>query len=225
MTDDLTLYYSPGSCSRVPMIQLEQAGAAYALRRVSTQKGETRTEAYRRINPKGKVPVLVDRGRVVTENVAIAFHLAQRFPDAELLPPASQTAELVEALSLMAWCASGLHPLIGRMRLPQRVGGDDAHAQARVKELAAQELADQLEAAAEPRLKSGPWLLGDGWCAADAYLFWVCLRGQESGLDLGRFPGVAGHVGRMQERPAVRAALEREAAAEAGEGLSGQPKA
>jgi glutathione S-transferase len=147
MSDTPRLYFSPGACSRVPMILLEEAHAAYTLQRVSAQLGQTRSQAFLRLNPKGKVPVLVDGGQTITENVAIALHLAQRFADAALLPTPPQPRDLTEALSLLSWCASGLHPLIGRLRMPQRAC-DLPEAQARMRERPAVARALEREASA-----------------------------------------------------------------------------
>lgn len=48
----------------------------------------------------------------------------QRIEAAGLMPQASQPAALVDALSLMVRCASGVHPPITRLRLPQRIYND-----------------------------------------------------------------------------------------------------
>ncbi len=205
----LTLYFSPGACSRVPMVLLEEAQADYALRCVSAQKRETRTPAFLQINPKGKVPVLLDGTYSVTENVAIAWHLALRFPEARLLP--AEPGALAEAVSLLAWCASGMHPLIGRMRRPQG-GCDVPQALPRIVAMAGDELAAQL-AIADARLAGKPWLLGDTWCAADACLLWICPRASDVGIEISRWPRIDEHRIRMQIRPAVMRAMAREAAA------------
>ncbi len=54
----VALYYSPGSCSRVSMIALEETGIAYAAIPVILANGEQMADAYRELNPKGKVPAL-----------------------------------------------------------------------------------------------------------------------------------------------------------------------
>src|SRR5437868_5644486 len=68
---DLRLYFSPGACSRVPMIALEEIGQPFDTRLVAFMKGEHRTAEYLALNPAGKVPLLVADGRPVTQNVAI----------------------------------------------------------------------------------------------------------------------------------------------------------
>jgi glutathione S-transferase len=60
-----TLYWSPGSASMAPHACLEEAGAAYTLKRVDTSKGEHQSADYLSLNPKGKVPTLVIDGNDV----------------------------------------------------------------------------------------------------------------------------------------------------------------
>jgi glutathione S-transferase len=67
----LTLYYAPGSSSMASHLVLEEAGAEYETRFVNEDAGEHRTEAYLRVNPRGKVPALrLADGSVLVENVA-----------------------------------------------------------------------------------------------------------------------------------------------------------
>ena len=83
----LTLYYAPGSSSMASHITLEEAGARYETRFVNEGAGEHRTEAYLRVNPRGKVPALrLTDGTVLVENVAIQTYIARTHPEAGLLP-------------------------------------------------------------------------------------------------------------------------------------------
>ncbi len=54
----LTLYYAPGACSMAAHIVLEESGEKYEPRKVDLAGGEQRTEAYLKLNPQGRVPVL-----------------------------------------------------------------------------------------------------------------------------------------------------------------------
>jgi len=83
---DTVLYAAPGTCARVPMIALEEARQDFEVRVVRFMKNEHRSPEYLALNPKGKVPLLLMDGAPLTENVAILLHLAERFPEARLLP-------------------------------------------------------------------------------------------------------------------------------------------
>lgn len=56
---------------------LEEAGVEYTLREVNIPRGETRTEEFRRINPNGTVPTLVEDGFAMWESNAIVWHVAE----------------------------------------------------------------------------------------------------------------------------------------------------
>ena len=76
----LTLYYAPGACSMAAHIALEESGEKYQPQKVDLANGEQRTEAYLKINPQGRVPVLrLDDGEPLSENTAILPYLGKRF--------------------------------------------------------------------------------------------------------------------------------------------------
>ena len=76
----LTLYYAPGACSMAAHIVLEESGEKYEPKKVDLANGEQRTEAYLKINPQGRVPVLrLDNNEPLAENTAILPYLGKRF--------------------------------------------------------------------------------------------------------------------------------------------------
>ncbi|MBK9351808.1 MAG: glutathione S-transferase family protein [Sulfuritalea sp.] len=152
------------------MIALEETGIAYAAMPVILANGEQLTDAYRKLNPKGKVPALRVGDHILTETIAILDYLAKLYPKAALLPIGDPLVEAT-ALATLAWCASGLHPLVTRLRLPQKFCDHPGTAD-RVRELARNELAAQLGIADE-RPAHQDWLPGRHWSIADTYLAWV----------------------------------------------------
>jgi hypothetical protein len=56
----LKLYFAPGACSFVPHTLLEASGAPFEPVMVKLHKGEQNSPAFRAVNPRGQVPVLVD---------------------------------------------------------------------------------------------------------------------------------------------------------------------
>ncbi|MGB8843605.1 MAG: glutathione S-transferase [Aliidongia sp.] len=84
--DTITLFHAPQTRSAGTFTMLEELGAPYTLHVLNMKAGEHRQPAYLAINPMGKVPAILHRGQLVTEQVAIALYLADLFPAAGLAP-------------------------------------------------------------------------------------------------------------------------------------------
>ena len=198
----LTLYYAPVACSLVPLVTLHESGAEFDVQPISLKDGQQRSPEYLRINPKSKVPVLVIDGEALTENVAILTWLAGAFPAAKLLPTDPKNA--IKALSLMAWCASGLHPPLTRIFYPARFC-DAPGSEESVRKLAVEEVVKSFKIV-DGLLAGREWVF-DHWTAVDAYLFWVWRRFGIFKIELPPFPNYAGHGERMMKRESVQRAL------------------
>jgi glutathione S-transferase len=207
----LTLYFGPGACSLVPHIALEEAGVPFEPRPMSLRKGQQRTPEYLAMNPKGKVPLLLIDGKPLTENVAIAWYLAKTFPKARLLPQGDAEAE-AQAISLLAWYASGIHPRFSALFGPQRLC-DLPDSADNVKKLAAADTAKNL-AIVDTLLAGKDWALGSQWSYVDAYLFVFWRWANFHKLDLSPYKNYAKHAERMESRLSVKRALAREAEAQ-----------
>lgn len=207
---DLTLYFAPGSCSRVPLIALEEIGQPFTTHLVLFAKGEHKSPEYLAMNPAGKVPLLVADGRPIAQNLAIQTFLAQSFPGAGLLPFTGDPHTDARILSQLAWFSGDLHPLVTRIRIP--AFACDV-APVRVKEQASEAMTAQLRPL-DTLLAEQPWVLGGAWSTLDAYLYWVWFRITGAGFDT-QFANIAAHHDRMTARPAVRRALAREGDAQA----------
>ena len=85
-TDTITLFHSPQSRSSGALTLLEELGAPYQLHVLNMKAGEQRRPQYLAINPLGKVPAILHRGELITEQVAIFIYLADLFPAAGLAP-------------------------------------------------------------------------------------------------------------------------------------------
>jgi maleylpyruvate isomerase len=71
--------------------------------------GEQLTAGYRKLNPDGLVPTIVDGDAVVQQSLAIIEYLEERYPNPPLLPPEPQARAYVRALALQIACE--IHPL------------------------------------------------------------------------------------------------------------------
>ena len=201
----LTLYFAPDSCARVPLIALEEIGHPYTLETVAFMKGQHRSFEYLLLNPKGKVPTLVVDNEPLTENVAILTFLAERFPEAKLLPPARGSFADAQCLADLSYCASGLHPIVTRLRIPQ-LFCDTPEGQASVFEMAEIAMRPHFSLI-DRRLSQGPWWFGESWSIVDAYLNWVWFRVTGTAFETSPYSHFARHDAQLRQRPAVQRAL------------------
>jgi glutathione S-transferase len=203
----LELVWSPGTCSRVTLVALEEIGEPFTTTLAPMERMSDR--AFLELNPKGKVPVLLIDGAAFTENTAIVGYLARLYPEAQLLPVGDPLIE-TDALATMSWFAAGLHPSITRLRFPLRFCDTPGSAES-TRAHAAATLRGCFEIV-EQRLADREWLY-ERWSVVDAYLLWVWFRAVGSGMDASGLARCASHAAACEARPSVARALDREEAA------------
>ena len=206
----LELYYATGACSLVPHVALEEAGAAFQATRVDLASGEQRSEAYRLINPLGRVPALAVDGEVISENIAILTYIAHQFPESGVLPLQWPLA-LGRAYELMSWLASTAHVTIAQIWRTERFT-DDAEAAVALQRDGRVHVAAHF-ATIEQKI-AGEWVLGHRFSVLDPYLLVFWRWGERLGMDMSAYPRWADLVQRTKARPTVARVLERETLAQ-----------
>jgi glutathione S-transferase len=202
----LTLFYAPGACSMASHILLEEIGEPYEIKPVALAKGEQRTEAYLKINPRGRVPALrLDSGEVLSENVAILPYIAKSHPKAKLLP----TDPLGEArcVSLMGFFSSSVHVAFAHIGRPERYAADEA-AFPTVKEAGRKAFFNYLKDI-DGMLAGKEWFF-DHFTACDPYGLVFYWWGKRIELPVQELANYTAHKDRMLKRPAVKRVLEQE---------------
>ena len=82
----MKLYFLPGACSIGIHALLAEIGHPFEIEKAA-RPATPEFEAYKRINPKGKVPALIrDDGSLLTEFPVIALYLARINPESGLIP-------------------------------------------------------------------------------------------------------------------------------------------
>lgn len=109
----LTFYHSPMSTAVITDLVLEELAIPCERVRIDLKKGETRTQEFLRINPNGKVPVLVHDGMPIWESAAITLYLGEIFGVAKGLYP-EPGPERGEAMKWVVWCNVTLGDAFGR---------------------------------------------------------------------------------------------------------------
>ena len=203
----MTLYFSPGACSLASHIGLEETGAQYELKAVLLAKGEQRTEAYQKINPRGKVPALSVDGKVLVENTAILTYLNRLFPDKKLMP--ADPAEEALCIGTMCWFSSVVHPAYQRLHRPERFADSEA-AHATVKENGKKMFWSHLQEI-DGMIKGNDWVMGRDFTAVDGYALVFHGWASRSGLPMDDLKNYSAWRERMMNRPSVRKSVDDEA--------------
>lgn len=206
MTQPLILYYSPGACSLVPHIALEEAAADYTAERVTLADGDHQTPEYLKINPHARVPALGVGDRVITENVAILNYLGQSFGGAGAVPD-GEPLIAARCNELLGWFASSVHIAFAQFWRPERFTGD-AGVHAAIVEGGSRVLDGQF-AEIEGLIGNG-WTVEGQFTAADSYLLTFFRWGKRIGKDMTAFPRWGGLVARILHREAVQRAIGAE---------------
>lgn len=206
----LKLFYSPGACSMASHIALEEAGAAYERHRVNLAGGEQRSEAYAKINPKGRVPALATDKGILTETPAILAYIAQTHPGTKLAPLDDPFA-FARLQEFNSFLASTVHVSHAHRVRGSRWSDDPAVIEG-LKPKVKQNMADAFQLI-EDKMLAGPYVLGEQFSVADPYLFTLARWLEGDGVDIKNFPKVNAHQKRVADRPAVQSVLAAEKAA------------
>lgn len=202
----LVLYYAPNTCALAPYVTLTEANARFEVKPLNFRKGQNMSAEYLQLNPKHKVPLLIVDGRPLTESVAIQLWIARTFPDAKLLP--TDPWEELKAISMLSWCASGIHPFLSRINSPPKVC-DVAGSEASVVKAAREVLFENYKIA--DNLLGGRTFFFDHFTAPDAHFFWCLRRGLQLGVELTGFANCQAFFDRIKDRPSVQKLLAYEA--------------
>jgi glutathione S-transferase len=207
----MKLYFAPGACSFVPHALLETAGASFEPVLVKLHKGEQNEPAFRAVNPRGQVPVLVADGEVITQILAIVQYLDAKFPEQQFLP--RDLLERTRVLQTLAWMNNTVHPTFTHVFMPFKFAGTP-EAQAELKSFNAKAYAGllaEIEALAQKAAQRGQaWLGGEHFGPLDAYALTLLRWGGFAQIDPTGFPALWAHVQKVAQRPAIAKVIERE---------------
>jgi glutathione S-transferase len=135
----LTFYCGSGSPFAWKVwLALEHKGLPYEFRLLSFDRGDTKSAEFRALNPRGKVPVIVDDALALRESGVIVEYLEDRYPEKPLLPSDARARSMVRLLAEEA--EAYLSPLVTRLfevtlyREGPAVPAEIAEAQSRILE-------------------------------------------------------------------------------------------
>lgn len=191
----MKLYHCPNTRAFTALWMMEEVGQPYELVRVDIRAPGHPTDAYRKVNPMGKVAGFSDGECAMGETAAILLYVADKFPHTQLAP-APTDPRRGRFLQWLMFPATTIEPvMLEKMRgTPPdsfRSGWGDY---------------DRAMGALEGALSPGPWLFGDRFTAADLYIASTLGFGMQFGM-IDKRPAFAAFSERAAARPAFQRAI------------------
>ncbi len=202
------LHYYPGNASFAPHVLLREIGAGFELALVDRGRNAQKDPAYLKLNPAGRIPVLVDGDLILFESAAICLHLCDRHPESALAPPLGSD-ERAHFYKWMMFMTNTIQPDVLIFYYSDRYTDDPACAPA-LHRAAEQRLTgwfDMVEKHIDP---TGPWFLGKDYSAADAYLLMLARWGRALSTPPRDMPRLRALLDRILARDAVQKAIAAE---------------
>jgi len=198
----MKLYYLKGACSLASWISLIEAGQKFE--GIEVERGTRNTKDGRNltdINPKGYVPALVlDDGTVLTENVNVLAYIATLDPSGKLAPQAG-TLGFFKVVEWLAYANGEIHKQLSVMFKPNST--EDMKALAR-------SAAHMRFGFVDRSLGNKPYLTGEDFTVADAYMYVLLSWLPRIGVDISGYPTLVAYYERCRARPSVQQARREE---------------
>lgn len=194
---DLYTWATPNG--RKVSIALEELGLPYRVHAVNIVKGEQLGEAFSRINPNQKIPVITDSetGLTLIESGAILMYLAGKA--GRLLP--TEPEGYWDTIQWLMWQKAAFGPMLGQaVHYLKYNRGKSTYSEDRF-EAEAQRLYRVLEA----RLEKTGFIAAGEYTIADIACWPWAARHEYQQVDLHDYPNVLDWYLRIAARPAVRA--------------------
>lgn len=206
----MKLYYIPASCSLSPHIVLNELGIDATLIKVDYKKHLTDTgENYFEVNDFGYVPALeLDDGTVLREGPAIVQYLGDLKPDHKLVP-ANGTLDRYRLQEWLSFLTSEVHKGYIPLLYSTLAGKYIETAKPRL---------EKRFAWIDEQLATRPYLMGESFTVADAYLFALTGWGQagwltsyyKADIHFDDLQHLRAWYDRVKARPSVQKALSEE---------------
>lgn len=188
-----TLYVTKGSgnCHK-PFLAFNQVKRPFRLIEVDVVAGETKSDAFRALNPLGVVPYLItDDGSGIRESNAMLWYICDASP---LMP---ETAiERAVSLQWMFFEQSRLEPFISPARFLSHIAPDRGIGREAAIVAWRQKARDGLTIL-NSHLTDRDFMLGPRYGITDIALFGYVHVAGEAGLDIADFPAVSGWIERV----------------------------
>jgi glutathione S-transferase len=195
----LTFYSAPRSTAGLIELVLEELDVRCEKVSLDLSKGDTKKPEFLKLNPNGKVPVLVHDGIVIWESAAITMHLGETFGVEKKLYPAPGPKR-AEAMKWIVWTNVTLVDAVNRYARNTMEWMPADQRNAKAGEAAKNEIADCLRIL-DDALRAKPFLLGE-YSLADTHLHGIIGWLKMLNIDVAPFAQVTAWSERCSLRPA-----------------------
>lgn len=192
----MKLYGFAGTRSQRALWGLKELDADFEFVSVNLLAGEHKRPEFLRINPAGKVPVLVDGDRVIPESAAIVLYLADKYPEKALLPV--DPAQRAQAYRWVMFAVTELEQPLWRITRHTFLYPPEKRSPADI-ELAREDFAT-MAAILDKHLEGREFIVGDTLTVADCVTAYLIDWAGECNL-IEPFPQLRAYLERLYARP------------------------
>jgi len=182
------LFYYPRNASWAPHLILKELGVEFELELVDRKVRAQKSKEYLRLNPTGRIPILVDNGQVISESAAIALYLGEKHPEGQLLPP-SNSVERVLCYQWLFYLTSTLQPALMVYFYPNKHTSNASCSPSIVE--AQENRITQMFNILDEKIGNRNYLVGNTITICDYFLFMLCHWGSEFKKSPLTFPNLA----------------------------------
>ena len=206
------IYVASGTAAMAPQAVLEEIGVAYEAIPIDIGAKQHLADEYRRLNPNGRVPTLVDGDFAMFEAAAISLWLAERHSAAGLMP-APGTHERARTLQWLTHLTNTVQEAFIEFYHPDwYVEGGEAETAFKISaEQRLGELWSRLDAGLAA---NGPYLSGASFSVADIYLHMLNRWSRNCNRPAWTWPNIRRNVDLVRARPAVQRMMAKQGIAE-----------
>jgi len=196
----ITLFYAPHSRATGALALMEELGVPYDLEVLNFKAKQQRGDEYLAVNPMGKVPAVLYKGVLVTEQPAVYLFLADLYSDKGLAPAISDPLRGAY-LRWMVFYGSSFEPAVIDRSMKNKPADPSTCPWGDF---------DTMLNTLDQQLSKGPWMLGERFTALD--VLWGMALGWTTGFKLvPETPAIKAYVDRANARPSITKARARDA--------------
>lgn len=203
----IDLYYYPKNASFAPHLLLREIGADFDLKLVDRKVEAQKSEEYLKLNPTGRIPVLVHDNLILFESAAICIYICELDQQSRFMPLAGDFKRPL-FFQWLTYLNNTVQAEFMLYRYPEKHTNDLSGIEAIKSRQDAR--IGEMYALLDKELAQKRFLLGEDVTACDHFLLMLALWSKKLSRPPLSFPNLRRFMNDMLERPAVRTVCELE---------------